>query len=359
MPEYVKITIIVLSMQGILMSLILATRKKVVKSANLFLVLFVLCFSLYLLEQILYWTSFFFNYPHLLFVTATIPLVLGPFLFYYLSEKQPSAVLILHLIPFIVLTGLIIPFYSVDATDKLDVFRNKVLSNDGSTTLRFVFSKFTSGIQLVCYFIVNLYVLRQQKSHKNLKWNKRLNYLFGVFILGAIFRSVVLVFFEYSWILMADKFLMAFMCVSILYLFIRIVITSEILKPNVKYVKTSMPLGQIEDHARHLTSLMEDESFYKTKTLRLVDVASRLDITEHQLSQVLSSYFNKNFFEFINSYRVELAKKYLENADYDRFTIEAIGYEVGFKSKSTFNEAFRKFEAVTPSAYKKSLSEVV
>ena len=72
----------------------------------------------------------------------------------------------------------------------------------------------------------------------------------------------------------------------------------------------------------------------------------------YQLSQVINTSLGQNFYNLINSYRVEEAKQQLSASDKQNQTILAIAYDVGFNSKSVFNKAFKKFTGTTPSKYR-------
>lgn len=104
---------------------------------------------------------------------------------------------------------------------------------------------------------------------------------------------------------------------------------------------------------RELIQLMEKEELFTEEDLSLHDVSEKLGITIHQLSEFLNEKEKKNFKEFINGYRVEKAKSLLSRIK-DRSVLD-IGFEVGFKSKSTFNAIFLKMTGTTPSEYKKKL----
>jgi len=75
-------------------------------------------------------------------------------------------------------------------------------------------------------------------------------------------------------------------------------------------------------------------------------------ISVHHLSNILNNRFEKNFSDFINAYRVEEAKRVLSLDQFTKMTLEAIGYECGFGSKSSFNKAFKKITNFTPSEYR-------
>ncbi len=101
-----------------------------------------------------------------------------------------------------------------------------------------------------------------------------------------------------------------------------------------------------------LKEIMEQKMFYKNTNIKLADIAKELNITQHQLSQFLNDNLGKSFALFINEYRIEEAKKILK--ENNQFTLEAIGFEAGFSSKSNFYATFKKMVGVTPSVYRGS-----
>jgi len=101
-----------------------------------------------------------------------------------------------------------------------------------------------------------------------------------------------------------------------------------------------------------LENLMVEHKLYRDDTINLADTAISMGITHHQLSQLLNERLSMNFNTYINSYRIEDAKKLLiDNPDR---TVLAIAYEVGFNSKSSFYESFIKITGITPVEYRKS-----
>lgn len=102
-----------------------------------------------------------------------------------------------------------------------------------------------------------------------------------------------------------------------------------------------------------LYELMEEEEVYKNPILSRLDLATRLGISEGYLSQLVNQEINKSIVQFINEYRIETAKKLLHNPVFNKYTVEAIGFEAGFKSKSTFYNAFKLSLDMSPGAYRK------
>lgn len=106
-----------------------------------------------------------------------------------------------------------------------------------------------------------------------------------------------------------------------------------------------------EQAYEELVTLMEKKKLYTQLELTLQQVAEQLDIREVTLTKIIKSKTHDNFHSFINQYRVEEVKRLLNTDDRYKLSIRGIAYKAGFKSKSTFYTAFKKFEKTTPSAY--------
>jgi AraC-like DNA-binding protein len=110
-----------------------------------------------------------------------------------------------------------------------------------------------------------------------------------------------------------------------------------------------------EDAARYKSIILDyttkNES-YKDHNITLAQLAKQLKMTPHMLSQVINDQLNYNFNDFINSHRIEGAKKMLKDEAMSNFTIASIAYECGFNTLSAFNVAFKKFTGITPSQFR-------
>jgi AraC-like DNA-binding protein len=104
-----------------------------------------------------------------------------------------------------------------------------------------------------------------------------------------------------------------------------------------------------------LHQLMEEKEMYKNANLTLGELARTVNLPSHQLSQVLNDNLGKPFTSFVNEYRINAACKMI--AANHPFSLEAIGYEVGFNSKSTFYTSLKKIKGTTPLLYKEGLEK--
>ncbi len=102
-----------------------------------------------------------------------------------------------------------------------------------------------------------------------------------------------------------------------------------------------------------LNLIMTNEKLFTEPDLKLSKVAKTLDISAHELSKLINDNMGKNFTDFINEYRIKEAKQLIQNNSL--YTIEAIGNQSGFNSKSAFYKAFKKFTNITPAKYKSQL----
>ncbi|MEL6561845.1 MAG: helix-turn-helix domain-containing protein [Bacteroidota bacterium] len=111
--------------------------------------------------------------------------------------------------------------------------------------------------------------------------------------------------------------------------------------------------SKTDKYHQNLLTLMQEQKLFEDAELTLDILAQHLEISSGYLSQIINEKENKNFFEFINTYRVEAVKEKLLNNQFQNYTIFGIAMECGFKSKSTFNSVFKKITGQTPSIFKK------
>ncbi|MCE2994412.1 MAG: helix-turn-helix domain-containing protein [Cyclobacteriaceae bacterium] len=120
-------------------------------------------------------------------------------------------------------------------------------------------------------------------------------------------------------------------------------------KPKLKRLSA----GQIVDLSTRLFSLMENDKLFLNNELNLPTVAEKLDISIHEASFLINEAAQDNFYNFINKYRVEEAKKLLASAKMEELNIVGIAFASGFNSKTTFNTTFKKVVGISPSQFSK------
>ncbi|MEL7160720.1 MAG: helix-turn-helix domain-containing protein, partial [Bacteroidota bacterium] len=106
-------------------------------------------------------------------------------------------------------------------------------------------------------------------------------------------------------------------------------------------------------YERELRQLMVEEELYRDPDLGRQTVAERLGISEGYLSEQMRTGLGQGFVDFVNGYRVQAARAMLTDATFLPYSLEAIGREAGFKSRSAFYSSFKKATGKTPGAYRK------
>lgn len=90
---------------------------------------------------------------------------------------------------------------------------------------------------------------------------------------------------------------------------------------------------------------------YKNPQLSMEMLSRETGFPRYQLTEVINKSMGSNFFQLVNRYRNEAAKEMLANK-YSKYSIEAMGAECGFGSRSSFYSFFKKSEGVTPLEYR-------
>ena len=117
-----------------------------------------------------------------------------------------------------------------------------------------------------------------------------------------------------------------------------------------KYANSGLTAQQKKVLGKKLDQLMKEKFFLNTK-LTIDDVAGKLGTNSKYLSQMINESHRKNFYTYINTFRVEEAQRLLNDPGHQKYSIQGIARLAGFSSKSSFNEAFRRIAGMTPSEY--------
>ena len=105
-------------------------------------------------------------------------------------------------------------------------------------------------------------------------------------------------------------------------------------------------------YKQRLDRIMQSRKEYLRPELTLPKLAESVGCSVNNLSQVINSGFGTSFFDYLNRYRIEHARKLLENSDAQSGAILTIAFTVGFNSNSAFYSAFKKHVGMTPAQYR-------
>lgn len=125
---------------------------------------------------------------------------------------------------------------------------------------------------------------------------------------------------------------------------------------NSKYKTSGLRQTEVENYTKQLIHLFEKEKVFKNGKITVNEVAQKLNIPRQYLSEILNVHLKSNFQDFLNKYRVEEFILCLSNEEYKNYSMLGIAKEAGFNSKTAFYTSFKKMKGMTPSEFKKQMS---
>jgi AraC-like DNA-binding protein len=313
--------------------------------------------------------------PHLLYLNIPLSFLAAPLLYLFIQSVVNNGFRMspahgLHLIPFVVYAFLTVARFQAHSPETMRriVEAGGPFSRPESLAFNLVFFAQWLAYGAACFILLRKYRASLKDYYSNMEpWS--LSWLGSLLATVLLTRTldaiefglwyatgdtrVVILYYAAQVLFLVFLTLLFFRAINIVPSFQGVV---ESLPPKkAKYEKTLLPDAQKLEYARKLASYMEAERPYLDPLLSLGDLAKKISVPGHYLSQVLNSHFGMNFFDFVNSYRIRESQKLLLETNSGRRTILDVLYEAGFNSKSVFNTAFKKHTRMTPSEYKKSL----
>ncbi|EAY31270.1 helix-turn-helix domain-containing protein [Microscilla marina] len=370
----------VLIFLGVIQALFLALQclfgQPRLEPSNRFLAFNLLANAATLLEIFLCYSGYIIYTLHYYDVSEPFNFVYAPLLWLYLrtylNQSTPQK-WYLHFIPFLFYTLYCALFFIQSAAYKYNAFLyayHPELPYIHSTT---IWTTDPLGIKAhintvsilfngVYYYLIIRFIIQYTKQHqlsffKSLP-NKRLRWVRTFFILSAF--SYIHWVYRTFFVLrdLQDYTSAALSAVIIYYMSFMLMQHPEVFRRRKqnnapKYAKSGLSESEKEVILAQLTQLMQNEKLYLDNLISLPQLAKKLAVPSHSISQVLNEQLQKNFFGFLADYRVQEAKELLSNPAFNHLTIEEIATRVGYNSKSAFNNVFKKITHTTPSAYRK------
>lgn len=120
--------------------------------------------------------------------------------------------------------------------------------------------------------------------------------------------------------------------------------------PGKRYARSQIPASWADKRLERLKRLMVEERLWFDYNLSLQELAGRLGVSRHVLSQLLNENLETTFHDYINAFRVEEAKALLLDLGSRRSVLD-VGLESGFGANATFYRAFKKHTGMTPTEF--------
>jgi AraC-like DNA-binding protein len=188
----------------------------------------------------------------------------------------------------------------------------------------------------------------------DLRWLRMLTYGLGViWLLVIVFRSDPLTFSG----VVVFVFLIGFFGVRQGEIFSHGLLQPESDEDKKKYPKSGLTEEAATKLHQALIQLMTENALYKKAELSIDDLSEKLDVHANYLSQVINQKEKKNFYDFVNAYRIEEFKRLIAMPRNQNLTLLSVAFDCGFNSKSSFNRYFKKATGQTPSEYFTALTK--
>lgn len=357
------------------------TRQNRKEKDTIFAFTVILCFAIHILDHLLRPLPEYKNiiYP-ILYITRNIYYITGPVLLIYSSSLLHKNTMklkhfMIHALPFIIWIVLSVLF-----PDKLFRFSKRVLEDLGLltpnpkeqmsilATIR-VLGAFISPLIYGSYVLLDIRKHRlrvkefySDRNTKNtLSW---LSILIGIMVIISFIYLIIEIYTRVVNLPPSRNPIRVLSIFPVLFIFYFSYFSKEQTIPKdiksefkpTKYEKSTLKDSEITKIHSELLNYMSSSKCFLEPDVNLDDIADKLNVTKHNLSQVINTKSGSNFYSFINTYRVEEFKKAIENNLYPNFTLIAIAMECGFRSSSSFYSVFKKITGKTPKQYMDQLS---
>ncbi|MDG3581817.1 helix-turn-helix domain-containing protein [Galbibacter pacificus] len=355
-----EILLLFFSFQSVLLGIFLFIKNRGYSYANRLFAIFLFMFGYGIYYVIMYWSGYSDTIKTAITFTFEIPFALfGPIFYFYVrnvvSGKKITIRDVYHFIPVICV------FVSYGAFIFLPLERKLYLKQNGQidqAIIEIPYFGYLLALLVIAYGIFTYWkFVKAYKEDFDLRiWLKTINLNFILFGLSFVVYFIIIYFGtmtkEYDYLI---SYAMVFFIGAASYFCI---IQPEVFNgtpigkviPFAKYETSGLPTQFAKELKIQLKELMKSEKPYLNPNLNLDELASIMNISRHHASQLINEHFDRNFYEFINLYRVDEAKGMLKEGK--NLNIEDIAFQCGFNNRISFYRAFKKSEGVPPTKFR-------
>ena len=346
--------------QSIFVGLLIYTKKNKSASDQILTVWLFLLATYFLLCGI---ESEIYQYPLL---TNSFLLINPAFYLYVRSLIQKGFRLkwryLFHLLPFILLQTVI---YIQEAPFLFNSVSN--MESNAVFSILFIFATFASLLfyNVASVRIVHRYRKNLKNEFSNIQQNNSLKWVLFILIFYIQLCSTVISFGVYV-VFAKEQFIIIYHTTNAILLLLvyilgfyglrqtRIFVSANLENDAGKYKNSLLTQKKKNDIKESIIQYFKSAKPYLDSDFNMDKLSQALNTPKHILTEVLNTELANNFFSFVNTYRVNDVKKILSSDASDLYSIEYIGYDCGFSSKSSFFTVFKKQTGKTPLQYKNS-----
>lgn len=307
--------------------------------------------------------------PHMVGLGPIHYYLIGPLIFAYIvsliaPQRWGNWLLIIHFIPAMLYQFNRLPIYMQGVEGKLAVL-NRYYSSSSETIPEISIQVFLQGsipdFHWLAYIFASIWVIHLSKS--KFKEKSRLVKLIRLLVVYMVLHLSLLVIMRFNLTSIENS----------VFITLRATIESLLMygisflsfNYSMKLDNSNLtPLAELsmEDQSllNRIYQVVETDEHYKNNELSLKILANQLDINVQDISRVLNQCVGTGFKEYINTLRIKIACQKLDDGSYltTSKTLERLGYDVGFNSKSTFYRAFKNQLGINPKQYLESRKNI-
>ncbi|MCX6121810.1 MAG: helix-turn-helix domain-containing protein [Ignavibacteriales bacterium] len=305
--------------------------------------------------------------PDLFYLGVPIYFLAGPTFYFYIkslaySDFNLNKRHIIHALPFILTVIYFTGTFHIHSVET----KQALLANHAFLSQSFWrYYNIAVHIHILIYNITSLFILKNYRAKIRQEYSSIQN-------INLSWLSVVLYGFLIAWCTSVFNFISRVLVLNIstsidlinflaFFIFYNYIFFKALIHPTIfsgveeeSRQKTPYLSKSVEkQYLNRLSQYMESEKPYLDPNITLIDLSRKILIPHRSLSEIINNTLGQNYYDFINTYRIKESQRLLSDTATQRKTILEILYEVGFNTKSSFNQAFKKHTGTTPTEYKR------
>jgi AraC-like DNA-binding protein len=356
--------------QLLFVGIFLITHKKGSRRNNILLGTIFILIAWNMVDLTLRMNGVVFKWEFLQLIDDTFFLLYGPIFYIYVQgvifrDFKLSGRNLLHLVPYVLVTITLLSLRNLMPDTSEEIIRNE-LPWQFYLISAFMYTHFFVYLGLAGRSIRKYRIIIKNKYSQidqiNLNWLSFTLKTFGLITFISLIHNFIALT-ENRYVFMATLVLL----LIFIFYFVNRVILKALRQPEIfagisqnetaKYLGSNLTPSQIEEYRKQLLSLLHTEKPYLNPQVSIGDLSEMLSVSIRHLSQVINQSFDRSFFDFINSYRIQEVQQILKESRDDKITVLEVMFQAGFNSKSSFNTAFKKETGQTPTEFRKMIQQ--
>ena len=344
--------------QGFFLAYLLQRKKQSNREAVRYFNALLLTLSILMLLRVSYQPSFFKTFAEIILLPDVILFLAGPFIFLFTRallrlEPQPKRIRLLHFVPAMIHVSVVNTFLGLHLKGILTYLSMR------QVFIGFLWIEAAAMLSLGIYLCLSLHTYYRYREAFFEKYAAPFlgRFLRVFFVAGLVLLTFWMAGFAYKLNHAQNDYhiytLFWVLLVAAIYLLAFKILTTPSILELPKLLDNKQPdYDSLSPSAlQELEQYMAREKPYLNPEIKIGELADELDLPKHQLSRLINLGFGKNFFDFVNGYRVrEFIRLRQEDGSVSYNTLE-LAFQSGFNSKSAFNRAFRKEIGKSPRDY--------